>query len=109
MAELNPGDVVWAFLDPTVGREQRRPVVVVSGVARLTLADTLVAVVPVTSVDHGWSNHLRLHEFGLARDSWAMTEQIRSISRERIIGRIGRIDPWTLRAIRGWISDFLDL
>lgn len=111
MAELNPGDVIWAFLDPTVGREQsgRRPVVVVSGTAHLMLADTLVAVVPVTSVDRGWSNHVPLHEIGLPRDSWAMTEQIRTVSRERIADRIGRIDPWTLRAIRGWISDFLDL
>jgi mRNA interferase MazF len=59
MPDLSPGDIVWVYRDPVVGREQssRRPAVVVSSHGHLSVADTLVIVVPVTSVDRGWSNH----------------------------------------------------
>jgi mRNA interferase MazF len=38
-----------------------------------------------------------------------MSEQVRTVSRERIVGRAGRVDDATLRTVRRWISDFLDL
>jgi mRNA interferase MazF len=38
-----------------------------------------------------------------------MSEQIRTISRERVVGRAGRADPATLAAVHGWIADFLEL
>jgi mRNA interferase MazF len=38
-----------------------------------------------------------------------MTEQVRTVSRERIVGHVGRVDATTLRSIRAWIKDFLDL
>jgi hypothetical protein len=38
-----------------------------------------------------------------------MTEQVRTISRERIAGSAGRADAETLRAVRGWIRDLLEL
>jgi mRNA interferase MazF len=38
-----------------------------------------------------------------------MTEQVRTISRERVVDRAGRVSPETLVAIRVWIRDFLDL
>ncbi len=110
MPDLSPGDIVWVFLDPVVGREQsgRRPAVVVSSRGHLLIADTLVIVVPVTSVDRGWSNHIPLGPDALQRRSWAMTEQVRTISRERVVGRVGRVDPATLAEIRRWIIDFVD-
>lgn len=110
MPDLNPGDIVWVYLDPVVGREQsgRRPAVVVSSHGHLLVADTLVIVVPVTSVDRGWSNHILLRPEVLQRPSWAMTEQLRTISRERVVGRAGRVDPETLAEIRRWIVDFVN-
>ncbi|MCZ4539166.1 type II toxin-antitoxin system PemK/MazF family toxin [Dietzia maris] len=77
MPDPTPGEVIWVVVDPAVGREQsgRRPAVVVSSRAHISLADTLVMVVPVTSVDRGWSNHVLLRGDVLDRDSWAMTEQ----------------------------------
>ncbi|MFT4215776.1 MAG: type II toxin-antitoxin system PemK/MazF family toxin [Micropruina sp.] len=110
MPDLAPGDIVWVFLDPVVGREQsgRRPAVVVSSRGHLAIADTLVIVVPVTSVDRGWSNHILLQGDVPARESWAMTEQVRTISRQRVAGRAGRVDSATLAEIREWIRDFID-
>lgn len=109
MADITPGDIVWAIPDPTIGREQRgrRPSVVISSRGHLHIADTLAIVVPVTSVDRGWSNHVLLRGDVPGRPSWAMTEQVRTISRERMDGHLGRIDGESLAEIRGWVMDFI--
>lgn len=108
-AGIEPGALCWAWLDPAVGREQggRRPVVVVSGREYLTVVDTLTIVVPVTRVDRGWDNHVSISVGGVS--GWAMTEQVRTISRERIASVIGEVDAVAFSRIRSWISDFLDL
>ena len=106
---LVPGAVCWAWLDPAVGREQggRRPVVVVSGAEYLSVVDTLAMVVPVTGVDRGWDNHVEV-SIG-AVSGWAMTEQVRTISRERFADVVGVLTSSDFDKIRSWISDFLDL
>jgi mRNA interferase MazF len=108
---LRPGDVVWARPEIAVGREQagRRPAMVVAGAGYLEAVDTLTVVVPITTVDRGWPNHVEVTGAILGRRSWAMSEQIRTISRERVVGRAGRADPATLAAVHGWIADFLEL
>lgn len=113
LGALRRGDVVWAAPDPTVGREQsgRRPCVVVAGDSYLRAVTELVIVVPVTTVDRGWPNHVRLSGSELALDapSFAMTEQPRTISRRRVERVAGSVDAASLRAIDGWLRDFLDL
>lgn len=109
-SELSSGDVVWVALDPTKGREQsgHRPAVVVSSNDYLDAATTLAIVVPVTSRDRHWPNHVRLRgDTGLDPDSWAMTEQIRTISRDRVTSVAGRIDARCLTEIRQFLRDFL--
>ncbi len=110
-ADLVPGELVWVAPDPTVGREQSgsRPALVVSGVDYLAVVGTLAIIVPITTVDRGWPNHIPIRGGTLPRESWAMTEQVRTVSRERIVDRAGRVSPETLRAVRTWIRDFLDL
>jgi mRNA interferase MazF len=109
--DLSPGDVVWVAPDPVVGREQagRRPAVVVSGHDYLDIVTTLAIVVPITSVDRGWPNHVALEAAELTQPSWAMTEQVRTVSRRRVAGRAGRVSASTLAEVRGWVRDFLDL
>jgi mRNA interferase MazF len=109
--ELSPGDIVWVSPEVAVGREQggRRPAVVIAGSDYLATVDTLVIVVPLTTVDRGWPNHVLVVGAELAQSSWAMTEQVRTISRERIVGSGGRATPETVGAIRAWLRDFLDL
>jgi mRNA interferase MazF len=107
---LEQGTVVWAWLDPTVGREQagRRPVVVVSSDGYADVVTTLLVVVPVSRVDRGWPNHVPLSGLpGLA--GFAITEQPRTISRARLGERIGRVDDGCLAQIKQWLADFLDL
>lgn len=104
-----PGAVHWAELDPRTGREQggRRPALVVASRAFLDVVDTLAIVVPVTSVDRGWPNHVPLQ--GLEMPSFAMTEQVRAISRSRLHARVGMASDPELAEVRQWLDDFLEL
>ena len=106
------GDILWAELGPGRGREQtgRRPVVVVSSNDYLAAVDSLLLAVPVTSRDRGWPNHVLLSgPTQLERPSYAITEQVQSISRERIVGTAGSIDGECLDRMRTYLRDFLDL
>ena len=109
---LERGTVAWAELDPTRGREQsgRRPVLVVGSNAYLETLPALAMVLPVTTVDQGWPNHVRLRgRHGLDRPSWAMSEQLRAIERGRIAGVVGLVDDAPLRELDVYLRDFLGL
>jgi len=112
-AELRRGQVVWVELDPTRGREQsgRRPALVVASDLYLAQADTLVIVVPATTVDRSWPNHVPLRGPGLelAHPTFAMTEQPRTLSRERVVGVAGVVDVATMREVDLWLRDVLGL
>lgn len=110
--ELHTGDVVWVAFADALGREQggRRPAVVVSSELYLDVVDSLALVVPVTTRNREWPNHVRLAgESGLEVPSWAMTEQPSTISRDRIARFSGRIEDQCLEQIRMYLRDFLDL
>ena len=112
MPELSlvPGAVVWADLDPTRGREQggRRPLLVVSSGIHLELVTRLVTVIPITSKNRHWPNHIPISaDAGLGQESWAMTEQVRTIARERIFSRAGTLSVRSLADVRMWLGDFL--
>jgi mRNA interferase MazF len=108
---LAPGDVVWATPGIVVGREQsgRRPALVVASAGYLEIVDEMALVVPITTMDRGWPNHIEVIGSQLEQRSWAMSEQIRTISRERIVSRAGHANAATLAAVRAWLADFLDL
>jgi mRNA interferase MazF len=109
-SDVVPGDVVWVSFDPTRGREQQghRPAVVVASADYLTVVDTLAIVVPVTSRHRGWPDHILLMgPSGLAAESWAMTEQIRTISRDRITDVVGHVTAECLGEMRMYLKDFL--
>lgn len=98
---MRRGEIRWVDLDPVRGAEanRRRPGVIVSNDGANTAAARLgrgvVTVVPVTS------NTARVYPFqvllpavdtGLAQDSKAQAEQVRSVAVERIGARIGALD-----------------
>lgn len=110
--DLAPGVVAWATLEPVRGREQggHRPVLVIASTGYLDAVTTLVIVLPISTVDRGWPNHIALDgPSGLDRPSWIMSEQPRTLSRDRITGIAGHVSQGCLNAVRLWLSDFLDL
>lgn len=109
---LAHGELVWVRLQPAAGREQdgHRPALVVASDPYLRTVTSLAVVVPLTSVDRGWPNHVRVRgAHRLPSPSWAMTEQVRTIDRARITGRAGDADAATLREVAVYLGDFLGL
>ena len=92
MAELR-GEVRVVDLDPTRGHEQAktRPCIVVSDDRFTRSASGLVVVVPLTTVGRGIPWHVRVgpDDGGVREGAWAMTDQVRAVARDRLIG-----DPW---------------
>jgi mRNA interferase MazF len=110
--DLAPGVVAWATLEPVRGREQgsHRPVLVIASAGYLEAVTTLVIVLPISTVDRGWPNHVAIDgPSGLDRPSWIMSEQPRTLSRDRITGIAGQVSQVCLATVRVWLSDFLDL
>ena len=87
------GEIWGVDLDPIVGREQagRRPALVVSDDALNSGPRGLVVVIPITGRSRGLPNHAPIAppEGGLTKPSVIMTEQVRSVSKDRL----GRRDP----------------
>lgn len=110
MSFLVQGAVVRGYLDPTVGTQSgRRPLVVVSSEQYNSLVTDLLVVVPVSSVDRGWPNHVRLSgDIGTLRGV-AMTEQPRTVSRARCGETIGVVDAACLDRIKLYLADFLGI
>jgi mRNA interferase MazF len=105
MARVLRGDVVWADLDPTRGREQagRRPVLVISHDIFNERSGTVIAMA-ITSQPQkaGFPLTVELVDGRLPKRSWVKVSQVRTLSVERLGKRIGRISPEDLlRVVEG--------
>lgn len=113
MTELRRGMVVWAELDPVRGREQsgRRPALVIASDLYLEHADTLAIIVPCTTRARGWPNQVKLagRNLNLPSETYAMTEQPRTVTRERLLEVAGMIDTEVMREVDVWLRDFIAL
>lgn len=113
MPELRRGTVVWLDFDPVKGREQsgHRPALVIASDGYLSTATSIAIVLPITTTDRGWPNHIRLRGdfLELDRPSFAMTEQPRTIDRRRITSTAGIVNAATMHEIGVWLRDFLVL
>ena len=115
---MRRGEVYLVDLDPTVGSESNklRPAVLVSNDAANRAAERdrrgVVTVVPVTS------NTARVYAFqaliaagdgGLAVDSKAQAEQVRSVSVERVGPAVGRLPTHLMTQLDAALRLHLDL
>lgn len=85
--DFAPWQVWWADLDPQMGHEQagRRPTIIVGTPLACRLPNNLAIVVPLTTRDRGLPFHPPVTLAGTT--SFAMTDQIRSISSQRLLSR----------------------
>jgi mRNA interferase MazF len=105
---------VWlAALDPTRGREQAgtRPVVVVSSDAFNRGPGDLVVALPVTTHERRVKLHVPVDagEGGLLFRSVILCDNLRSVSKERLIRRFGAISPATMEAVEDRLRVLLSL
>lgn len=82
---IAPWQVWWADFEPKVGREQGgfRPAVVVGTSLACQLPNQLAFVVPCTTTDRNLPSHPAIT--GLDRPTFAMCDQLKSVSRRRLI------------------------
>jgi mRNA interferase MazF len=107
---------IWLFdPDPTRGTEigkKIRPGIIMSHDLLNKGSSGLVFIVPLTSVYKGIESHIQINppEGGVNTQSFALCEQMRSISKQRLVKRLGKIKSRELlHEIRNWILDLLML
>jgi mRNA interferase MazF len=109
------GEVYQADLNPVAGSEQggKRPVLIVSRNA-INVNAPIVIAVPLTSRENKrrlYPTHVVLGagEGGLAKDSVALCEQVRAISKDRLAKKIGQVSPLKMTAVDAALKISLDL
>ena len=95
MSEILRGEIWLVNLDPTLGREQagKRPALIVSeNIFSQSYADLVIAV-PITSQNKNIRSHVLIPKGGggLLLESFAKCEDIRSISKQRLVKRLGKV------------------
>jgi mRNA interferase MazF len=112
-AEPSRGEVWFARLDPIVGHEQggERPCLIVSDDRLNHGRATLVIVVPITRTDRGLPSHVRLEpsEGGVKEVSYAKCEDIRSISKQRLRSKLGKVSVDTIVVVEDRLRILLSL
>ena|SRR5579862_4668786 len=107
------GEVWLLDLNPVRGHEQggTRPALIVSADAFNHGPADLVVVVPITSRAKGIPSHVPIEppEGGLPRRSYIKCEDIRSVSRSRLVRRCGAVSPATIAAVEDCLRILLVL
>jgi mRNA interferase MazF len=110
MARILRGDILWADLDPVRGREQagRRPIVVLSEEVFNERSGTVIAVA-VTSQEPaaGFPLTLEITSARLPKRSWVKVSQVRTLSTERLGGRLGRLLPEEVEQVIAGLNEIL--
>jgi len=112
---VNPrrGDVWLTDFGEPVGREQagRRPAVVVSADPLNDSRAGVVIVVPTTTTRRDLRSHVGIEPGGSGLDelSYAKCEDVKSVSRQRLITRLGAIGPDVTFQISRILRFLLDL
>lgn len=108
---MKQGDIYELYLNPIKGSEQggRRPCVIISG-NLLNQNLKVVIVCPMTSKIKSYKGNLILEpdsHNGLKQKSEVLTFHIRSVSKERLKQRLGKIPLKKVEEIKETLSDIL--
>ncbi len=107
------GEVWLAELDHGRGHEQQgtRPVLVISDDAFSSGPSDMAVVAPLTRTARGNWLHVEVPagEGGIRSDSVVRADQVRAISRTRLLRRWGSIEPQTMSSVEQRLRVLLDL
>jgi mRNA interferase MazF len=103
VSDIFRGDIWLVDLDPTLGREQAgtRPALVISENLFNQGYAELVIIVPITSQNKKIRSHVKIAqgEGGLSLESFAKCEDIRSVSKRRLIKKLGNVSRQTIENV----------
>lgn len=110
---MKQGELWYADLDPAKGSEQAglRPVVIISGNLLNTYLNIIICC-PLTTKIKNYKGNLILEpnkENGISKPSEVLTFHIRSISKERIVRRIGQISEEEVLILKKNLNEILTL
>ena len=111
MNKISQGEIWYANLNPTKGGEQagHRPVLVVSGNMLNTHLE-IVIVMPLTSKIKNYKGNIVLKpnkSNGLECTSEVLIFHIRSLSKERLTKKIGKVSKSELDGLKNGLNDIL--
>lgn len=110
MARILRGEIRWADLNPTRGREQagQRPVLILSQDVFNDRSGTVIAVALTSQSQRaGFPLTLELQSKGLAKKSWVKISQIRTLAVERIGPRVGKVSPEELAQVIEGLNEII--
>lgn len=110
MARILRGEIRWADLNPTRGREQsgQRPVLILSQDIFNDRSGTVIAVALTSQRQRaGFPLTLELQTKGLPKRSWVKISQIRTLAVERIGQRLGKVSPQELAQIIEGLNEII--
>ncbi len=108
---MNQGEIWLTDLEPVKGSEQGkvRPVVIISGDTLNTNLPIVIAC-PLSSVLKNYETCVVIKkspENGLSSDSEIISFQIRTLSKQRLIKKLGKITKFQLDQVIAGINDVL--
>jgi len=108
---MKQGELWFANLNPVKGSEQAgmRPVVIISGNLLNDHLNTVICC-PLTTKIKNYKGDVVLNptgQNGLTTESEILTHHIRSISKDRMIKRIGTIDATEIQLIKKYLNEIL--
>ena len=111
--KVKKGEVWDANLSPSKGSEQRgyRPVLIVSG-NLLNTYSPVVFVCPMTSKIKNYKGNLIIEpnkSNGLSHQSEVLNLHLRSISKDRLLKKLGIIDKKDLALVRNGVRDIIEM
>lgn len=106
---MNRGEIYYADLSPVVGSEQGglRPVLIVQNDVGNKYGPTVIAAAITSKLNKAkLPTHIELkaNDYGLAKDSVVLLEQVRTLDKRRLGAKIGQVDCDTMRKIDSAIA-----
>lgn len=110
MARILRGEIRWADLDPTRGREQAglRPVLILSHDVFNERSGTVIAMALTSQPQRaGFPLTLALASSSLPKQSWVKISQIRTLSVERIGKRLAKVSGEELAVLVEGLNEII--
>jgi mRNA interferase MazF len=111
MAKILRGDIIWADLNPTQGKEQtgKRPVLVLSHDVFNEKSGTVIAVALTSqSQKAGFPLTFELKGKQYPKPSWVKISQIRTLSILRLGKKIGQVSPKELDEVLEGLNEIIN-
>jgi len=101
---IKRGDIYYADLSPVVGSEQGglRPVLIVQNDVGNKYSPTVIAAAITSQINKAkLPTHIEVfaEQYGLAKDSVVLLEQVRTIDKQRLKERMGHLDEDAMQKV----------